>query len=279
MYKLLYIGKNKYIIVYKLEEVMKKLLNPTCLLVMIISLSITACSNKNNGIENYQKKGTISVGTNAQFPPFEFYPNDKITGFDIELAQIIADKLNVKLVVEDMNFNSLIDAINKNKIDLIISAMTITPERQSKVNFSNPYYTSNQAIMVMDKNENIKAIEDLKSKKIGIQTGTTGEQIASKIEGVEIFKYNTALAAIMDMKSTNIDAIVYDLEACKKFKENNPSIKIIDAQFDKEQYGIAVRKDDTELLNLINEVLEEIKANGQYEQLIKKYFEQSSADS
>lgn len=258
---------------------MKKLLNLTCLLVMIISLSITACSNKNNGIESYQKKGTISVGTNAQFPPFEFYPNDKIAGFDIELAQIIADKLNVKLVVEDMNFNSLIDAINKNKIDLIISAMTITPERQSKVNFSNPYYTSNQSIMVMDKNENIKAIEDLKNKKIGIQTGTTGEQIASKIDGVEIFKYNTALAAIMDMKSTNIDAIVYDLEACKKFKENNPSIKIIDAQFDKEQYGIAVRKDDTELLNLINEVLEEIKANGQYEQLIKKYFEQSSADS
>lgn len=258
---------------------MKKLLNPTCLLIIIISLSITACSNKNNDIESYQKKGTISVGTNAQFPPFEFYPNDKIAGFDIELAQIIADKLNVKLVVEDMNFNSLIDAINKNKIDLIISAMTITPERQSKVNFSNPYYTSNQSIMVMDKNENIKAIEDLKNKKIGIQTGTTGEQIASKIEGVEIFKYNTALAAIMDMKSANIDAIVYDLEACKKFKENNPSIKIIDVQFDKEQYGIAVRKDDIELLNLINEVLEEIKSNGQYEQLIKKYFDQSSADS
>lgn len=252
---------------------MKKLLNPTCLLIMIIFLSITACSNKNNSIESYQKKGTISVGTNAQFPPFEFYPNDKIAGFDIELAQIIADKLEIKLVIEDMNFNSLIDAINKNKIDLIISAMTITPERQSKVNFSNPYYTSNQVIMVTDKNESIKSIEDLKNKKIGVQTGTTGEQIVSKIEGAKVSKYNTALAAIMDMKSANIDAIVYDLEACKEFKENNPSIKIIDGQFDKEQYAIAVRKDDTELLNLINEVLEEIKINGQYEQLIKKYFE------
>lgn len=254
---------------------MRKLLNPSRFLISIIILSIlcASCSKKISSIENYQKKGILSIGTNAQFPPFEFYSSDKITGFDIELAQIIADKLGVELVIEDMNFDNLIDSLNKNKIDLIISAMTITKERQNKIDFSNPYYTSQQAIMIMDKNESIKSMDDLKNKKIGVQVGTTGEQTALKIEGTKISKYNTALAAIMDLKNSNIDAIIYNLEACKEFKETNPNIKVIDGDFKQEVYAVATRKDDTQLLDLVNQVINEIKNNGQYEQLLKKYLD------
>lgn len=250
---------------------MKKLLE--LISIIILSVLFASCSNKTNTIESYQKKGILSVGTNAQFPPFEFYSNDKVVGFDMELAQIIADKLNVKLVIEDMNFNNLIDSLNKNKIDLIISSMAITQERQNKVNFSNPYYTSKQAIMVVDKDESIKSIEDLKNKKIGVQSGTTGEQKASKIEGIKVSKYNTALSAIMDLKNSNIDAIIYDLAACEEFKETNPYIKIIDEYFDEEVYAVATRKDDTQLLDFVNQTINEIKSNGQYEQLTKKYFD------
>lgn len=244
------------------------------MIIIVISLSIlfTGCGEEKKTISYYEKKGTIIMGTNAQFSPFESYEDEKIVGFDIEIAQKIAQKIGVELVIEDMNFNTLIDALNQEKIDFILAGMTITDDRKEKVDFSNPYYSSGQVIMTMNTNSQINTKADLVNKRIGVQIGTTGAIEAAKIEGVKISEYNTALASIMDMKVNNLDAIIFDLEPCKNFALINPDIKIIEELLTKEDYAIGVRKYETELQTVINQVLDEMKNSGEYNELINKYF-------
>lgn len=232
---------------------------------------ITGCASKAHAIDNYKKKNYITVGTNAQFPPFEFYENEKIIGFDMEISQKIADKLGVKLEIKDMSFNSLIDSLEREQIDFICSSMSITESRRQKVNFSNPYYSSGQAVMV--NNNSIVNISDLKNKKIGVQSGTTGELKAMEIEGAVISNYNTALAAIMDMKAGNIDAVIFDLEPSKKFVIGNSGITILDELITQEKYAVAVSKKNEQLLSIVNEVLAELKSNGEYDRLVEKYID------
>lgn len=252
---------------------MKKKLNRFLALITIASIfiSTTGCNKNTKTINDYKKSGKIIMGTNAQFPPFEYYENEEIIGIDKEIAQKIAEKLDIELVVEDINFSALLDSLNKEKVDFVLAGMTITDDRKTIVDFSNPYYTTGQCIITMNTNTSVNSITDLVNKKIGIQEDTTGEKEASKIEGAIISKYNTVLGAIMDMKSGNLDAIIFDLEPAKKFAEQNPDIKVIDELLTQEDYGVSVRKGETELLSLINEVLKDMKDDGEYDKMIKRY--------
>lgn len=250
---------------------MKKIF-PIIITLVFLSIALTGCTEEKKTISDYKKKGTITMGTNAQFPPFEAYNDERIVGFDIEIAQKIAQKLDVELIIEDMSFNTLIDALNQEKVDFILAGMTITDDRKEKVDFSNPYYSSGQIIIVMNTNSQINTKADLINKRIGVQTGTTGAVEATKIEGAKISEYNTVLASIMDMKINNLDAIIFDLEPSKDFAVKNPDIRIIEELLTKEDYAIAVRKQEVELQMAINEVLDEMKNNGEYNELINKYF-------
>jgi len=233
--------------------------------------SLSGCGSKASTLEDYKKAGKITMGTNAQFPPFEYFENEKITGFDVELSQKIADKIGVELVVEDMNFTGLLAALSSRKIDFVAAGMTVDEERLKSVDFSDGYFESSQVIIVMKTNTEIKSKTDLTNKKIGVQMSTTGAKEAKLIEGAVVQEFNAGFAAIMDMKNGKLDAVVLDYEPSRNFVAQNADIMLLDENLTEEQYAIAVRKGETELQKVINEVIKEMKANGEYEALIKKY--------
>lgn len=214
----------------------------------------------------------LTMGTNAEFPPFEYREGNKISGFDIEVAERIAKKAGKELKITDMSFDGLIPALQSQKIDMIVSGMSVTEERKKNVDFSEGYYKASQVIIVKSENNGVIGVDSLKGKTIGVQLGTTGDIEASKIEGADIKKYNAGFAAIMDLKNGKIDAVVLDYEPAYNFVKKNSDIKFAAENLTSEEYSIAVAKGNTELVNIINETLKEMKASGEYDELVKKYF-------
>lgn len=240
---------------------MKKLLKKALIGIMVLSLSATALA-----------KERIYVGTNAEFPPFEYLENGKITGFDIELMNEIGKVLNADIKIQDMTFDGLLPALQLKKVDVVIAGMTATEERMKTVAFTQPYYTASQVIIVKEGDNSIKSFEDLKGKRVGVMLGFTGDTVVSEIEGVKIERFNAAYAGIMALKADKADAVVLDSEPAKNYVKQNPGLKLAEADAAKEEYAIAIRKNDKALLEKIEKALTEIKANGTYDKLIEKYF-------
>ena len=232
-----------------------------------------AAENTNSGAGN--SDDVIVMGTNAEFEPFEYRENGTdITGFDPEIAQRIAEKLGKKLVIEDMDFDTLLLALSNDKIDFVAAGMTATDERRTQVDFSDTYFKSKQMIIVKADNTDINTAEDLAGKKVGVQLGTTGDLFVSMDESVAgVTQFKTGTAAVMDLKNGQVDAVVIDAEPAKKMTEGQSDLKLLDAPFVEEEYAIAVKKGNKELLDAINETLAEIKADGTYDELYKKYFD------
>lgn len=240
---------------------MKKLLKKALIGIMVLSLSATALA-----------KEKIYVGTNAEFPPFEYLENGKITGFDIELMNEIGKVLNADIKIQDMAFDGLLPALQLKKVDVVIAGMTATEERMKTVAFTQPYYIASQVIIVKEGDNSIKSFEDLKGKRVGVMLGFTGDTVVSEIEGVKIERFNAAYAGIMALKADKADAVVLDSEPAKNYVKQNPGLKLAEADAAKEEYAIAIRKNDKALLEKIEKALTEIKANGTYDKLIEKYF-------
>lgn len=240
---------------------MKKLLKKALIGIMVLSLSATALA-----------KERIYVGTNAEFPPFEYLENGKITGFDIELMNEIGKVLNADIKIQDMAFDGLLPALQLKKVDVVIAGMTATEERMKTVAFTQPYYIASQVIIVKEGDNSIKSFEDLKGKRVGVMLGFTGDTVVSEIEGVKIERFNAAYAGIMALKADKADAVVLDSEPAKNYVKQNPGLKLAEADAAKEEYAIAIRKNDKALLEKIEKALTEIKANGTYDKLIEKYF-------
>ncbi|MGL4345594.1 MAG: basic amino acid ABC transporter substrate-binding protein [Cellulosilyticaceae bacterium] len=217
-------------------------------------------------------KGEIVMGTNAAFPPFEYIEGGKIVGFDAEIGQIIADELGKELVIEDMEFDTLTAAVNSGKIDFAAAAMTITEEKSKQVDFSNPYFKSKQVIIVNEGDTSIAGPDDLVNKKIGVQLGTTGDLFASDIEGAKVERFGKAAIATLDLANKKVDAVIVDEEPAKKIVANQAGLMIIEAPFIDEEYGIATKKGNTELVDQINKVLVKIQEDGTYDALYEKYF-------
>lgn len=221
-----------------------------------------------------QADNVIVMGTNAEFEPFEYRENGtEITGFDVELAQKVAEKLGKELVIEDMAFDSLILALNSDKIDFIAAGMTVTEEKKTQVDFSDSYFTSNQVIIVKADNNDINTVEDLKGKNVGVQLGTTGDIAVSSNGDITVTQFPTGTAAVLDLKNGQVDAVVIDSEPAKKMTEGQSDLKIVEAPFVQEEYAMAVKKGDSELLNAINETLAEVKADGTYDAIYNKYIQ------
>lgn len=248
-----------------------KLKNVVSLVLSLALLTGAAGCGQNTG-------GEIIMGTNAQFEPFEYRgANDSVEGFDVELAKHIAAKLGKKLVIEDVSFQSLFTLLESGKIDFIAAGCSITEERLKSADFSDSYFNAKQMVMVMKDNSTINTQDDLKGKKIGVQIGTTGAEIADDIKNndnsTEVSEYNAAYLAIIEMQSGKLDAVIIDNEPSKKFASVNDDIVALDLGFDDEYYAIAVSKGNKELLDTINKVIKELKDNGEYDKLIDKYFQ------
>lgn len=238
---------------------MKKILKSLVLFLILVVSSLTFAKEK------------LYVGTNAEFPPFEYLDKGDIVGFDIDLVKAIGNKLGMDVVIKDMSFDGLIPALETNKVDIVIAGMTATDERKIAVNFSNPYYTANQVIILKDDNKDIKTFDDLNGKLVGVMLGFTGDVVVSEMKNVESKKYNASFAAIMELQNNKIDAVVLDSETALNYLKNNKGLKLADTSGEPEEYAIAISKKNTELLNKINTALDELKKDGTYESLLKKY--------
>lgn len=229
----------------------------------IIFIAIIGCEKEN-------KK--LYVGTNAEFEPFEYREGGNIVGFDIELIGEISKLINKDIEVEDMAFDGLLPALQTKKIDLIIAGMTATEERKKFVNFSESYYKSQQAIVVNKDENGINNFDNLIGKDVGVVLGYTGDIIVSEITNVKVQRYNASSEAIMALKSKKVQAVVLDYEPAKNYSAQNPELKLIETDSQSEEYAIAIRKEDTQLLNDINKALATLKENGTYDALLNKYF-------
>ena len=232
----------------------------------------TAEANPENGTEPVNAENVIVMGTNAEFEPFEYRDGLDIVGFDVEIAKAVANKLGKELKIEDMAFDSLIMGLNNDKMDFIAAGMTATEERAQQVDFSESYFKSKQVIIVKADNTAIASADDLVGKTVGVQLGTTGDLFVSGTEGVTVVQVKKGTQAVMDLQNGKVDAVVIDEEPAKKMTAGKTDVKILEAPFVEEEYAIAVKKGNTELLNTINETIEELKANGEYDKIYEQFF-------
>ncbi len=243
--------------------------------VMAVS-ALTACGGKTNDTADGEK--TLTMVTNAEFPPYEYYDGDKIVGIDAEVAQAIADKLGMKLEIVDTAFDSIIPGIQSKKYDMGMAGMTVNEERLQEVNFTDTYAKGVQVVIVKEDSD-IKSVDDLLAEganhTVGVQTGTTGDIYTSDdIEGAglgTISRFNKGADAVEALKIGKIDCVVIDNEPAKAFVAENEGLKILDTAYADEDYAIAVAKDNTELLEKLNTALSELKADGSFQKIVDKY--------
>lgn len=220
--------------------------------------------------------GVLTMATNAEFPPYEYHDGGTIVGIDVDIANALAKKLGMTLEVEDIAFDSIIPEIVTGKADIGLAGMTMDEDRLKNVDFTDPYTTSSQVIIVKDDSP-MTGPDDLAGKSIGVQLGTTGDIYASDYEkkGSTVERYSKGFEAVQAMMQGKIDAVVIDQEPAKVFVSENKGIKILDEALTVEQYAIAVKKGNTELLDQLNGALAELKDSGELQKIIDKYISAS----
>ncbi|MBR7164003.1 MAG: basic amino acid ABC transporter substrate-binding protein [Clostridia bacterium] len=218
------------------------------------------------------EKDVLTMGTNAAFPPYEFVDeNNNVAGIDAEIAAAVAEKLGMKLEIKDMAFDSLITAVSSGSVDVVLAGMTVTPEREESVNFSESYATGIQVVIVKEDSP-IATIDDLAGKKIGVQTGTTGDIYCADDYGEDaIARYDNGALAVAALQNGQVDCVVIDNEPAKAFVAANEGLKILDTEYITENYAAAIAKDNTELLEKFNAALAELKEEGKLDEIIGKY--------
>ena len=222
---------------------------------------------------------TLKMGTNASFPPYEYYDDEtgEIVGIDAEVAAAICEKLGYELEIVDMDFDAIIPAVTTGKINFGMAGMTVTEERMQSVDFSTSYATGIQSVIVKEDSE-ITSVDDLFAEganhKIGVQQGTMGDLYCSwdiEDEGLgSVERYKNGTDAVLALTSGKVDCVVIDNEPAKKYIEANEGLKILDTEYAVEDYAIALAK-DSELTEKINAALEELIADGTVQAIIDKY--------
>ncbi len=251
---------------------MKKLTALVLALVMAVAC-FAGCSSKN---QLTVSEGKLTMVTNAEFPPYEYKEGDKIVGIDAEVAQLIADKLDLELEIVDVDFDSIIPGVQSDKYDMGMAGMTVTDERKQKVEFSDTYANGVQVVIVKEGSD-IKTIDDLDGKKIGAQQGTTGYIYASDTPenggyGEEnVVGYASGALAVEALKGGKIDCVIIDNEPAKAYVAANDGLKILDTEFTNEEYAICFAKGNTALKDKVNTALAELKESGELQKVVDKY--------
>ncbi|GLC81799.1 basic amino acid ABC transporter substrate-binding protein [Lacrimispora brassicae] len=243
--------------------------------VVCMAALLTACAGSGTKTETTaagQKEaaGKLVMVTNAEFPPYEYHDNNQIVGIDADIAKAIADKMGVELEIQDMAFDSLIPAVQSGKADFTAAGMTVNEDRKKNVDFTDTYAEAAQVIIVKEGSE-IKTPDDLAGKKIGVQTGTTGDIYADDIENADIQRFNKGMEAVMSLSQDKIDAVIIDREPAKVFVKENAGLVILDEAFTEEEYAIAIKKGNTELLDKMNGAIKELKESGELKKIVDKY--------
>lgn len=215
--------------------------------------------------------GKLIVATNAYFPPYEYYEGSEIVGIDVEVAKAIGEKLGLEVEVQDMEFDSIITSVSTGKADIGLAGITVTPDREKNVSFTDSYATGIQSVIVKEGSP-IKTIDDLKGKKMGVQLSTTGDIYASDDFGEEnVEKFSKGNDAVLALTQGKIDAVIIDNQPALSFVESTDGLKILDTQYAEEEYAICAAKGNDQLLDAVNGVLAELKEDGTIQSILDKY--------
>ena len=245
---------------------MKKFLKVASIVLVIAMIACFAACGGNGG-----EKEKLTMATNAEFPPYEYVEGDKIVGIDAEIAALIADKLGMELEIVDVAFDSIIPGVQSGKYDMGMAGLTVNEERLEKVNFSTSYATGIQAVIVKEGSD-IKSIDDLAGKKIGVQTSTTGDIYATGDYGEDaITRYYNGAVAVQALLADKVDCVIIDNEPAKSYVAANEGLKVLDTEYTVEDYAICFAKENTELQEKVNGALEELIKDGSVKEVIEKY--------
>lgn len=255
------------------DYIMKKIVAMMMAAVLCLA-AFTAC-----GSEDSSDREVLVVGTNAEFPPFEYIGDDgEPDGFDIALIKAIADKMDMDVEISNMEFGSLVGAVGT-KIDVAIAGMTVDEERKQSVDFSDTYYEAVQYVIV-PAGSTIARAEDLKNKTIGVQMGTTGmfiaEDIAKEAPDTEVKNYNKGVDAVNDLVNGRVDLVIIDKNPAEVFaSQYEGKVVALDGaafEFEPEFYAIALPK-GSDMVEKVNEALAELKADGTFDKLVEQYIQ------
>lgn len=218
------------------------------------------------------EEGKLHMATNAAFPPYESTTdNGGYEGIDIDIATAIAEKLGLELVVDDMDFSSVITSVATGKSDIAMAGLTVNEERKQNLDFTDTYQTAVQSVIVKEDSD-IKTVDDLdNATAIGGQEGTTGYIYCSDTYGDKAIAYQDGATAVQALIQGKVDAVVIDNEPAKAYVAANEGLKILDTPFADEDYAIGVAKDNTALLEAVNGALEQLQADGTVKEIIDKY--------
>jgi len=245
--------------------------------ILIMSLIVGGCSKENT-------KDKIILGTSADYPPYEFHivdGEDKIVGFDIDIANEIAKDLGKELEIKDMNFGGLIAALKSDSVDFVIAGMNADEERAKEVDFSNIYYSAAQGIIVANDATEIINMEDLKGLTVGVQKGTVQEKIVQDLVVKEkIVGLNKIGDLIMQLKNKKIDAILVELPVAKAYSSKNTDLKVINPEYisDTKGFAVAIKKGNKELVDQINQTLNRLEKEGKLEEYLISNIEKANIE-
>lgn len=246
----------------------------TALLAAALQLGFTHAAFAESDLAKIQSAGVFKIGTEGTYPPFTFHDaSGELTGFDVDIGREIAKRLNVKAEFVEGKWDGLIAGLDAKRYDAVINEVSITPERQAKFDFSDPYIASKAVLIVRSNNTTIKSFEDLKGKKSAHTLTSNYAQLARKygaeIVGTDGFNQSVDLVA-----QGRADATINDNLSYLDFKKHKPDaqVKIVATESNAEQEGVLIRKDNPELQQAINKALKEIKADGTYLKISNKYF-------
>jgi len=218
---------------------------------------------------------TLTLGTSADFPPYEFHKvidgKDTIVGFDIDIAKDIAKDMGAELVIKDLPFDSLLNELSSGRIDIVISGLSPTEERRKAVDLSDVYYKAEQAVVVREADKDKFATMDaLKGAKIGIQTGSIQEEIAKGIEGAQLTSLGKISEIVLQLQSNRVDASIMEGPVAKSFVKNVKGLVITDAKppVEDDGYVIGIKKGNTELLEQVNKTLTRLNSEGKIEEYV-----------
>lgn len=253
------------------------------------ALVLGACGSSeekkdSNVLEQVQEKGELTVGIMGTYAPYNYMGKDnEYTGFDVEIAEEVAKRLDVKAKFVAQDFSGLIPGLQKGKFDMLVSQVTITDERKEQVNFSEPYITNEVKVIVKEDNNKIKEAADFKGQTIGVGLGTNDESYLRTVlmEEVGEFKINTyddVITTLKDLDAGRIDATINNAYALKPvIEENGYKIKAVGEAIKSDKAAIAVAKGEDELTAEIDEALNDMQADGTYSEIFEKWFDEEPA--
>ena len=230
------------------------------IILLIITLLLTGCSNRDD---------KLIMATEASFAPYEYYSDGKIKGIDVDIMREVAKRLGKELKIKDVAFDSIIAEVKTGKSDVGAAGISYTEERAKQVDFSIQYIESNQVIVVK-KNSNINGPEDLKNIKVAVQLGTVADStLSDEYPTVTLVREKKFIAAIQDLKDNKVSAVVMDYLPATKLIDS--SLKILDEPVATDAYSVIVDKGNIELLDVINEVILELKEKGEIDKYLLKH--------